>query len=276
MCYLSDGLAEMGRPSSGRSSQCCSAFSVSAVLSAGMPSSQPVDESGSTVVPMFNDMPWLFGLIITSVVGVVIIGGIQRIAQVAERIVPAMCGIYVLACLYILVTHAGEIPGARGDCGRRIQPGCHRRWLHPCLGHRCEARCVSNEAADRRQRPRCREVKHPVEEGVVALLEPFIDTGVVCTMTALVIIITGAWSSPDAAYVAAREAGQGGTLDLARHEQRYPDLQVHPLSGGLPLRFLHDDLVVVLRERCWRGCLETTARLCIDCCSCSSLSWARS
>ena len=201
-----------------------------------------------TVVPMFNDMPWLYGLIITSVVGVVIIGGIERIAQVAERIVPAMCGIYVLACLYILVTHAGEIPGAFGAIiDGAFNPDAIEGGFIGVLVIGVKRAVFSNEAGvgSAAIAHAAAKVKHPVEEGVVALLEPFIDTVVVCTMTALVIIITGAWSSPDAAYVAAREAGQGGALTSLAMSSVIPTFK-YILSAAVFLCLLHHDLVVVL------------------------------
>ena len=68
----------------------------------------------SESVPFFGDHRWVFGLIFAVMVGVVIIGGIKRIAGVAEKIVPLMCGIYLVACLYILLVNAGHIPAAFG------------------------------------------------------------------------------------------------------------------------------------------------------------------
>ena len=256
MYYLSDGLAEMGNAKLGK---------VLAVMfcilciggSFGGGNAFQVSQSMSqvqTVVPMFNDMPWLYGLLITSVVGVVIIGGIQRIATVAERIVPAMCGIYVLACLYILVTHAGEIPGAFGAIiDGAFNPDAIEGGFIGVLVIGVKRAVFSNEAGvgSAAIAHAAAKVKHPVEEGVVALLEPFIDTVVVCTMTALVIIITGAWSSPDAAYVAAREAGQGGALTSLAMSSVIPTFK-YILSAAVFL-FAFSTMISwsYYGERCW-------------------------
>ena len=65
-----------------------------------------------TVVPLLEDYPWVYGLILTILVGLVILGGIKSIARVASKIVPVMCGVYLLACLIILAKYVTEIPAA--------------------------------------------------------------------------------------------------------------------------------------------------------------------
>ena len=65
-------------------------------------------------VPWFADYRWVYGLIMTGLVGIVILGGIKRIATTAEKIVPAMCGLYVAACLYIMISMFGDVPAAVG------------------------------------------------------------------------------------------------------------------------------------------------------------------
>jgi alanine or glycine:cation symporter, AGCS family len=217
MYYLSDGLAEKGMPRLGK---------VLAVLfcilciggSFGGGNAFQVSQSMNqvqTVIPFIAENPWVYGVLMTSVVAVVILGGIKRIATVAEKIVPFMCSIYVLACLYILMTHFGEIPGAFGAIlDGAFNPDAIEGGFIGVLVIGVKRAVFSNEAGvgSAAIAHAAAKVKHPVEEGIVALLEPFIDTVVVCTMTALVIVITGAWNDPDAAFVAAREAGQGGAL----------------------------------------------------------------
>jgi AGCS family alanine or glycine:cation symporter len=217
MYYLSDGLSEMGMGRLGK---------VLAVLfcilciggSFGGGNAFQVSQSMSqvqTVIPYLADKGWVYGLLMTGVVGVVIIGGIERIATVAEKIVPLMCSVYVLACLYILVLNAGAIPGAiSAIIDGAFNPVAIEGGFIGVLVIGVKRAVFSNEAGvgSAAIAHAAAKVKHPVEEGIVALLEPFIDTVVICTMTALVIVITGAWNDPDAAYVAAREAGQGGAL----------------------------------------------------------------
>ena len=149
-------------------------------------------------VEFFADKSWLFGLIMAGLVGAVILGGIKRIGTTAGIIVPAMCGIYVLAALYILVVNGDKIDdafavmfegafsveaGIGGLIGALIQ-GFRRAAFSNEAGVGSASIAHSAAATD-----------EPVREGIVALLEPFIDTIVVCTMTGLVVVITGAYTS---------------------------------------------------------------------------------
>ncbi|TNF29943.1 MAG: alanine:cation symporter family protein [Bacteroidetes bacterium] len=134
----------------------------------------------------------VFGLIMAALVGVVILGGIQRIASVTEKIVPFMAVIYVGAALIIIFMNAEHIPAAfsaifsgaftgagiiGGGIGVLIQ-GFRRAAFSNEAGIGSAA--IAHSAV---------KTKHAASEGVVALLEPFIDTVVICTMTALVIVI---------------------------------------------------------------------------------------
>jgi len=132
-----------------------------------------------TEAPILNQYDWLYGLIMAIAVGMVIVGGIKSIGKVASRIVPFMCAGYVLCVLYILGTKYTEIPNAFQaiwDGAFNFEAG-YGAFLG-CLVIGIKRAVFSNEAGTG-------------SEGYVALLEPFIDTVVVCTMTALVIIITG-------------------------------------------------------------------------------------
>lgn len=134
-----------------------------------------------------------FGIILAILVGVVIIGGIKSIARVTEKIVPLMALIYIIAALVVVFSHidhvgsafAAIIDGAfaadalkGGFIGVLIQ-GFRRAAFSNEAGVGSAA--IAHSAA---------KTKHPVAEGFVALLEPFIDTVVVCTLTALVLIFT--------------------------------------------------------------------------------------
>ncbi|MEE2961063.1 MAG: alanine/glycine:cation symporter family protein [Myxococcota bacterium] len=148
-----------------------------------------------------ESFPWIFGLVLAFLVGLVIIGGIKRIGQVTEKIIPFMCGIYLLAGLVILITNASNIPaaistilssafsfeaGVGGFIGVAVQ-GIKRAVFSNEAGIGSAA--IAHSAA---------KTDEPVREGVVALLEPFIDTVVICSMTALVVIVSGAYENPEA------------------------------------------------------------------------------
>nr|ADI22734.1 Na+/alanine symporter [uncultured verrucomicrobium HF0500_27H16] len=136
---------------------------------------------------------WFFGLIIAVVVGLVIIGGIRSIARTTSRIVPFMCGIYVTAAVVILLSHAGQIPTAIGDIFRGAFSGnAIAGGVIGVMIQGFKRAAFSNEAGIGSASIAHSAVRteNPASEGLVSLLEPFIDTVVVCTMTALVIVIT--------------------------------------------------------------------------------------
>ncbi|MDP6923014.1 MAG: amino acid carrier protein, partial [Lutibacter sp.] len=136
---------------------------------------------------------WIFGLVMALLVGVVIIGGIKSIARVTDKIVPFMCGVYVLAALVIIVGNYGQIPQAFGQIiSGAFSPVAIAGGFVGVLIQGFKRAAFSNEAGIGSASIAHSAVKtnEPVTEGLVALLEPFIDTVVVCTMTALVIVIT--------------------------------------------------------------------------------------
>jgi len=156
---------------------------------------------------------WLFGLVMALLVGVVIIGGIKSIARVTDKIVPFMCGIYVLAALVILFGNFTLIPQAFGlILSGAFSPVAIAGGFVGVLIQGFKRAAFSNEAGIGSASIAHSAVKtnEPITEGLVALLEPFIDTIVVCTMTALVIVITGTVNA-DGAW---EPLGQGGGIDL--------------------------------------------------------------
>ena len=147
--------------------------------------------------------------------GIVILGGIKSIARVASYIVPFMCGIYLLACFFIIGSLYEHIPFAINLILKGIYSRCCL-WRFPrSINYRSKTAVFSNEAGigSAAIAHSAAKVSHPVEEGIVALLEPFIDTILVCTMTALVIILTGAYGDPANADFIANN--QGGALTSA-------------------------------------------------------------
>ena len=139
----------------------------------------------------------LFGLLLAIFVGVVILGGIQRIGKVAATLVPFMVILYGGCALIIIIMHASQIPEAfrliitdaftgqavtGGVLGSVISIGVRRAAFSNEAGMGTEA--MAHGAA---------KTKEPIREGLVAMLGPMIDTLIVCTITGLVIINTGVW-----------------------------------------------------------------------------------
>ena len=136
---------------------------------------------------------WIFGVVMAFVVGIVIIGGIKSIAKVTDKIVPFMVGIYVAGALVVLGYHFADIPAAFGTIFSSAFSGdaLYGGFIGVLIqGFRRAA--FSNEAGVGSASIAHSAVKtdEPISEGIVALLEPFIDTVVICTMTALVIVVT--------------------------------------------------------------------------------------
>ena len=169
-----------------------------------------------SVFPALESVPWSYGVFMTVLVGLVILGGIKSISRVASFIVPIMCGIYLLACFYILFANLSLIPSAiKLIIEGAFSPDAAFGGFLGVLIIGIKRAVFSNEAGigSAAIAHSAAKVSHPVEEGIVALLEPFIDTIVVCTMTALVIIITGAYLDP--ANIHFIENNKGGALTSA-------------------------------------------------------------
>lgn len=201
MQYLSVGLAEKGWPRLGR--VLAGLFVVLCIgTSLGGGNTFQVRQSLAQIqeiVPFLRDYPWVYGLVMTFLVGIVIIGGIKRIARVAGKVVPAMCVFYILSALYVLAANASEIPEAFALIFR--EPFSPQAAFGGFLGvfvTGIQRAAFSNEAGigSAPIAHSAARARYPVQEGLVAMLGPFIDTVVVCTMTSLVIIITGAYANP--------------------------------------------------------------------------------
>jgi AGCS family alanine or glycine:cation symporter len=141
-----------------------------------------------------HDRGWLFGVVMAILVGIVIIGGIKKIAKVTDKIVPFMVLIYVSASLFVLISKYDMI----GDAFLQIFNGAFSPMgiaggAVGVLVQGFKRAAFSNEAGvgSASIAHSAVKTKFAASEGLVALLEPFIDTVVVCTMTALVLIITG-------------------------------------------------------------------------------------
>ncbi len=207
MFYLRDALALNGRGRLGKVLAACFAVCMIGgslgggnMFQSNQATAQIIEVTGGTEGAL-GGLAWLIGVIFAVLVGAVIIGGIKSIAKVTEKIVPFMAAVYVTACLIVILSNFGSIPSAAGDilAGAFTGPGIVGGAVGALLvGFQRAA--FSNEAGlgSAAVAHSAVKTKEPATEGFVALLEPFIDTIVICTMTALTIVITGAWRDPDA------------------------------------------------------------------------------
>jgi AGCS family alanine or glycine:cation symporter len=167
-------------------------------------------EAVAEVVPFLAESQWVYGVVMAVAVGIVILGGIKSIAQTAEKIVPLMCGVYLLAALYVILANASEVPHAFDLIfSGAFSPDALYGGAVGVLVVGFKRAAFSNEAGigSAAIAHAAAKTEYPVREGVVALLEPFIDTIVVCTMTALVIVITGAYQNPEYGALIANNKG---------------------------------------------------------------------
>ncbi len=254
MQYLSKGLAEMGMPKFGKGLAVF--FSILAIGgSLGGGNSFQVNQSMNALqetVPILAEYPWVYGLIMMTMVGVVILGGIKRIASVADKIVPLMAVVYVLAALTVLGMNAGQIPAAFGAIisGAFNADAMYGGFIGVLIiGFQRAA--FSNEAGagSAAIAHSAARTDYPVREGIVALLEPFIDTVVVCTMTALVIVITGAYNNPE--YASLVTGNQGAALTSRAMGQEIAFFP-YVLSAAVFL-FAYSTMISwsYYGERCW-------------------------
>ena len=202
MKYLKKGLAERGKTWGVLGSFLAIVFAilcVGASLGGGnmfqinQVCSQFVEISGGSE-SILAEYRWVFGAVIAVLVGVVIIGGITRIANVTSKLVPLMCIIYILGALSVLLANFSEIPQAIGlIVSKAFTPDAYVGGIIGAMLVGIQRGSFSNEAGIGSAPIAHAAVKtsKPASEGIVALLEPFIDTVVVCSLTALVIVITG-------------------------------------------------------------------------------------
>ncbi len=163
-----------------------------------------MNQANTVAVSASSDLglgSWLVGGLLAALVGVVILGGIRRIASVSSRLAPGMAAIYVTAALAVIVFNIGEIPAAfvtivsdafnpKASLG-----GSVAGVFAVSLLWGVKRGLFSNEAGQGSApiAHAAAKTDEPVREGVVAMLGPLIDTLVICTMTGLAIIVTGVW-----------------------------------------------------------------------------------
>lgn len=221
MEYLSKGLEKKGMASFGKFLAITFAlFMIGAAIGGGntFQVSQAVGAIGNEI-DFIKAYPWVFGVVLAVLTGAVILGGITRIADTTSRIVPLMVTIYIAASLWILIVHADKIPNAFALIfTEAFAPTAVAGGMIGVIVQGFQRAVFSSEAglgsAPVAHAPA--RVKYPVRQGIVALYEPFIDTIIVCTMTALVIIITGVWD-PANGYADLIAAKEGAALTSAAY-----------------------------------------------------------
>jgi len=200
MHYLDKGLAEMGLAPLGKGLALLFAvMCIGGSLGGGnMFQANQSYNAVAEILPVIDNSTGavVYGLVLAFLVGLVIIGGIKRIGAIAGLIVPAMCGIYVAAGMLILVMHASEVPAAIGAIvSSAFSPEAGLGGMIGVLAQGFKRASFSNEAGigSASIAHSAAKTEWPVREGIVALLEPFIDTIIVCSTTALVVVVTGVY-----------------------------------------------------------------------------------
>ncbi len=153
----------------------------------------------ANMFPGFSNYGALYGIVLAALVGVVVIGGIKSIAKVTDKIVPFMAVFYVLVALVIIVMNINRTGEALSLIFHgAFAPNALKGGIIGVMIVGFQRAAFSNEAGVGSASVAHSAVRtnYPITEGLVALLEPFIDTVIICTMTALVIIYTGMYNNP--------------------------------------------------------------------------------
>lgn len=188
---------------------------------------------------------YLSAAIVAFLVGLVTVGGIKRIGNVASRLVPFMCVIYVASAIYVIALHANEVPSylalivksafsPAAATGAFIGVAARTAFVQGL-----RRACFSNEAGEgsAAMAHAAARTEEPIREGVVAGIGPFVDTLVICTMTALVLLMSGTWNRDPVATVAAVEGATARIEFTKELPERFTNLYLDRLryperSGG--------------------------------------------
>jgi len=236
MYYLSKGLAKRGKFFKGLGKVLAVTFAILCVggsLGGGNMFQANQAFNQLTQIPGwegFASYGFYFGIGMAILVGIVIVGGIKKIAKVTDKIVPTMVGIYVLSALVIIGFNYNNLGSGFGLIfSGAFSPDAFYGGFIGVLIMGFQRAAFSNEAGigSSAIAHSAAMTKEPVSEGIVALLEPFIDTVVVCTMTALVIIFTG--------YATDSEGLEGAALTSAAFSSSLGDWSLYVLSFAVLL-----------------------------------------
>ncbi len=157
----------------------------------------------SELYASFQIPSWVTGIIMATLAGAVILGGIKRIANVAEKLVPFMASAYIIGALLIILLNIYDVPAALklivedAFTGTAAEGGFLGATVMMAIRWGFARGIFSNEAGlgSAAIAHAAAKTNNPVRQGMIAMLGTFIDTIIICSMTALVIILTGAWDS---------------------------------------------------------------------------------
>ena len=181
---------------------------------------------------------WVTGVVLAMLAGAVVLGGIRRIAQTAEKLVPVMSIAYVAGALAVIGLHLPQVPAALATIVHDAFTGTAATggfagaavWAAIRFG---VARGVFSNEAGLGSAPiahAAAQTDDPVRQGTIAMLGTFIDTLVICTMTALVIVLTGAWTQLDAG---GSQGLTGAALSTTAFDSGLPGLGRYVVTFGL-------------------------------------------
>lgn len=204
MYYLRNGVGEFA-PELGKGLGVMFAI-FGAVAAFGIGNAVQVNSMAAVLNDSFSVPTWVTGVIVAVLVGIVVLGGIKRIGDVAGKLVPAMIVLYVGASVLILLINAAEIPNAFAMIFKyAFEPvaaagGFAGAAVAAAIRFGVARGVFSNEAGlgSAAIAHAAAKTNNPVQQGVIAMLGTFIDTIIVCTMTALVILTSGAWMATGA------------------------------------------------------------------------------
>jgi AGCS family alanine or glycine:cation symporter len=142
------------------------------------------------------DQGFVFGLAIALWVGVILFGGMRRIARTTDKLVPLMCGIYIMACVVVLLVNVAKLPEALAVIVRTaFMPESVAGGIIGAIVQGFRRAAFSSEAGlgSAPMAHATVRTREPMSQGFAALLEPFLDTVVICLLTALIIVVTGVY-----------------------------------------------------------------------------------
>lgn len=203
MEYLKKGFAEKGLGGLGKGLSLLYAVIImlAAFAAGSMFQANQATAQLASVIGVDGTYKTIIGIVIAVLVGIVIVGGLKGIAKVTDKVVPSMAGLYIIMCLIVVIANITELGSAFALIidGAFQADAIYGGFLGVLvLGFQRAA--FSNEAGlgSASIAHSAAKTNHPVAEGFVALLEPFIDTVLVCTLTALVLIFTGTYAGETA------------------------------------------------------------------------------